>query len=128
MDRHELVSALRRAEVPDAFYRIPGIHDTGVRPDACYVLYGQPGCWTVALEERGTEEVLGRHRTEDAACRRLLAALLAALPAAGRTPAAEGGAIPAEVLRRSAGIQRRAWEQFRRARGPATGEAPEQEP
>lgn len=55
MDSSEFVETVRRAQVPDALYDIPGVHDIVVQPDAYYFLRPESGSWVVGCASvRGT--------------------------------------------------------------------------
>jgi hypothetical protein len=123
MDRNELVETLRRSRVPDALYDIPGVHDISIQPDAYYFLRPEPDGWVVGLRERSQDSLMRWFRTEDEACHFLHERLLE-LP-----PSVPGGAERIEeALARGDEIQRKAWEDFERARRDSESPGKDEEP
>lgn len=112
MDSSELVEILRRDQVPDALYDIPGVHDIVVQPDAYYFLRPESGVWVVGVRERSRDSVVGRFTTEDEACHYLYARLTER-----PSPAPDAAERIEEVLAHREEIQRSAWEAFNRAPG-----------
>ncbi|MBX7552920.1 hypothetical protein K1Y78_34100 [Streptomyces sp. tea 10] len=114
MDSAELVERLREADVPEAFYDIPGVHDVPIQPDAYYFLCREVDGWTVGLRQRSQDSVMRSFATETEACAYLYDTLVQ-LP-----PPPSGPAQPLEeLLANSEEIQRQAWEDFDRHRGAA---------
>lgn len=112
MDRAELVEALRRAQVPDALYEIPDVHDIMIQPDAYFFLRPDADGWVVGHRERDHDSVLGRFPGEPEACDFLYATLIREVPSG-----APGGADRVrDVLAHRAEIQRDAWRAFERMR------------
>ncbi|MFF5024202.1 hypothetical protein ACWERI_33830 [Streptomyces collinus] len=110
MDSAELVSRLREAGVPEAYYEITGVHEVPVRPDAHYVMRHEAGVWTVGVRQRSQDGATRRFGTEAEACAYLYAKLTA-LP-----PPPSGAAHPLEeLLADPEEIQRQAWRDFERA-------------
>lgn len=114
MDSAELVERLREADVPDAFYDIPGVHEVSAGPDAQYFLRREADAWTVGVRQRSQDSVVRRFSTEAGACAHLYDTLVRSL---ARPP---GAAQPLdELLADTEQIQRQAWADFRRHEGPA---------
>ncbi|GLY63617.1 hypothetical protein [Amycolatopsis taiwanensis] len=112
MNRVELEEALRRAGVPEAEYLIPGVsRPCELRLDAYYVLRAEDDGYLITLYERGVERPLARFRTEDRACRHLYD-LLSRRP----SPPPDSAEIIADLMAHRDEIQRRAREQYDRAR------------
>lgn len=112
MDRVELEAALRSAGVPEAEYLIPGVsRPCGLRLDAYYVLRAEDEGYLVTLYERGVETPLAGFPTEDQACRYLYD-LLGRRP----SPPPDSAEIIAELMAHRDEIQRRAREEYDRAR------------
>ncbi|MFI8001629.1 hypothetical protein [Streptomyces sp. NPDC086010] len=113
MNRTELTERLRREQVPDALYEIPGVHAVPFQLDAYYVLRQEADAWPVLMRQRGEESVIERFATEAEACRYLYATLTDV------PPPVPGGAERIDRLLADADeIQRRAEEDFERAPDP----------
>jgi hypothetical protein len=112
MHRAELVEALRRAQVPDALYDIPGVHDVPLEPDASFFLRPEAEEWVVGHRERGRDSVLDRFATESEACDFLYATLIREAP----TGAPGGADRVRDVFAHRAEIQQEAWRAFERRR------------
>ncbi|MEE1776461.1 hypothetical protein AB0I87_03325 [Streptomyces sp. NPDC049952] len=110
MNRTELTERLRREEVPDALYEIPGVHGVPVQLDAYYVLRPEGDAWPVLLRQRGQEEVIARFATEAEACDYLYDTLTDVPP-----PSPGGAARIERLLADAEEIQRQAEEDFERA-------------
>jgi len=110
MDRAELVEALRAAQVPDALYDIPGVHDIRIQPDAYFYLRPDVGGWVVGQRERARHSVLGRFAAESQACDFLYSTLTAEVSS---VPAGDADRVR-EVLARRDEILRDAWRAYRR--------------
>jgi hypothetical protein len=119
MNRTELVKALRLAEVPDALFDIPGVHDIPIQPDAYFFLRPVPGGWVVGTRERSRDSVLARFAAEGDACAFLYDTLLRETP----RPVPGGAQRIAEVLADRDNIQREAKQALDQAmRRRATGQ------
>ncbi|GAA2914075.1 hypothetical protein GCM10020221_07210 [Streptomyces thioluteus] len=78
--RATLRAELRRAGVPDAYYRLPGAREPRLPATEFHVLRrGADGRWVVALNERGSERVLARYADESRAAARLYGEVVAHL-------------------------------------------------
>ncbi|MGN5378495.1 hypothetical protein ACQ4WX_16705 [Streptomyces lasalocidi] len=80
MDSAELVERLREADVPEAFYDIPGIHDVPIQLDAYYFLCREGDGWTVGLRQRSQDSVMQSFATETEACAYLYETLIQSHP------------------------------------------------
>lgn len=111
MNRFELHRALRAAEVPDAYYEIPGCTH-GPYPADRYFLEERPGgVWAVGVHERGTREAAACFPTESEACAWLYTRLTTDTP-----PPAEPTPEETEtLLHRPEAPGRRAREAYERA-------------
>ncbi|WP_222426750.1 hypothetical protein [Amycolatopsis rhizosphaerae] len=113
MNRYELDAALREAGVPEAEYLIPGVSSPGTpRLDSYHVLRETGDGWLVSVWERGVEEPVRRFGSEEAACRHLYEHLTRRAP----EPPPGSAETLAELAEHREEIQRRAWEQYHRAR------------
>ncbi|MFB7503106.1 hypothetical protein [Streptomyces broussonetiae] len=114
VDSAELVERLREADVPEAFYDIPGVHDVPIQLDAYYFLCREADGWTVGLRQRSQDSVIRRFATETEACAYLYDTLIQlSSPPSGPAQPLE------ELLADTEEIQRQAWEDFDRRRGAA---------
>ncbi|MCC3767704.1 TNT domain-containing protein [Streptomyces sp. UNOC14_S4] len=77
VDRHSVRAELRKAGIPDDFYRIGDVHDPAAPASEYYSLHrAASGDWEVALTERGRKRVVATYASEDEACGRLYGELL----------------------------------------------------
>ncbi|WP_328913299.1 MULTISPECIES: hypothetical protein [unclassified Streptomyces] len=115
MNRAQLTERLRRENVPDALYDIPGVHPATLALDAAYYLRregGDDGRWVVGMRQRGTDTTMADFLTEAEACGYLYDTITRV------PPPVPGGAEQVERVLGDGGageIQRRAWEDFHRA-------------
>ncbi|OIK02680.1 hypothetical protein BIV25_02035 [Streptomyces sp. MUSC 14] len=114
MDSAELVERLREADVPEAFYDIPGIHDVPIQLDAYYFLCREGDGWTVGLRQRSQDSVMQSFATETEACAYLYETLIQSHP----SPSPPTQPLE-ELLANTEEIQRQAWEDFDRHREAA---------
>jgi len=108
MNRAELVERLRNADVPEALYEIPGVHDVPVQLDAFYFLRREADAWVVGLRQRSRDQVMERFVTEAGACEYLYREIT-------RVPPPEPDGSLEELLADSEQMQQQAWEDFERA-------------
>jgi hypothetical protein len=114
MNRAELVERLRQADVPEAFYDIPGVHDVPIQLDAYHFLRRDEDAWTVGLRQRSEDNVIRRFGTEAEACEYLYDTLMR-LP-----PPSSGPAEPLEkLLANTEETQQQAWDDFYGRHGSA---------
>ncbi|MFD9000744.1 hypothetical protein ACFV0T_07150 [Streptomyces sp. NPDC059582] len=114
MDIAELVERLREADVPEAFYDIPGVHEVSVEPDAYYFLRREADAWTVGVRQRSQDSAIRSFATEAEACAYLYDALIRSVSRPS------GAAQPLdELLANAEEIQRQAWADFHRHDGAA---------
>ncbi|MFE0042807.1 TNT domain-containing protein [Streptomyces albireticuli] len=79
VDSDSVRAELRRAGVPDEYYRIGDVHEPEVTATEFYALRERAGVWEVSLTERGRSRVLDTFSSEDEAARRLYRELVEAL-------------------------------------------------
>ncbi|MGW1073738.1 TNT domain-containing protein [Streptomyces sp. NPDC002537] len=71
VDRRTLRAELRKAGVPDDFYRIGDIHEPAAPASEFYSLHRSSGAWEISFTERGQKRTVATFTDESAACARL---------------------------------------------------------